>query len=157
MQASRPSSASTARLAAALLLASLVALPSERGDARQNRKTWTDYGGGPDNARYMALDQITKANVARLEVAWTYPTRDDFSYVFSPLVVDNVMYVLARNSALVALDATRARKSGCTRTCRASRRAASTTGRARIAAIAGSSISGITISRRSMPSRASPS
>ena len=37
---------------------------------------------------------------------WTYPTRDDFSYVFSPVIVDNLMYVLARNTALVALDAT---------------------------------------------------
>ena len=110
MQASRHSSASTARLATALLLASVVALPSQRGDARQTRKTWMDYGGGPDNARYMALDQITKANVGRLEVAWTYPTRDDFAYVFSPLVVDNVMYVLARNSALVALDASSGRE-----------------------------------------------
>ena len=65
-----------------------------------------DYGGGPDNARYMHADQITKANVGRLEVAWTYPTRDNISYVFGPIIVDNVMYVLARNNSLVALDAT---------------------------------------------------
>ena len=31
---------------------------------------------------------------------------DDFSYVFSPVIGDNLMYVLARNQALVALDAT---------------------------------------------------
>ena len=65
-----------------------------------------DYGGGPDNARFVDLRQITKANVGRLEQVWSYPTRDDFSYVFSPVIVGNVMYVLARNSALVALDAT---------------------------------------------------
>jgi quinoprotein glucose dehydrogenase len=79
---------------------------SRSGDGKQDRTTWRDYGGGPDNARYMTLDQITKANVGTLDVAWTYPTRDAFSYVFNPLIVDNVMYVLARNSALVALDAT---------------------------------------------------
>jgi quinoprotein glucose dehydrogenase len=67
--------------------------------------TWTDFGGGPDNARYLALEQITKSNVQQLAVAWKYPTRDNISYVFNPVVVDNVMYVLARNNSLVALDA----------------------------------------------------
>jgi quinoprotein glucose dehydrogenase len=84
---------------------SILALSLQSGDARQARTTWKDYGGGPDNARFMTLEQITKANVARLEIAWSYPTRDDFAYVFNPVIVDNVMYVLARNNALVALDA----------------------------------------------------
>jgi len=99
------------RLIAALLL--VVAVPLEFRQSSQDvidRRTWRDYGGGPDNARYLTLDQITKANVNQLEIAWTYPTRDDFSYVFSPLVVGNVMYVLARNSALVALDASTGRE-----------------------------------------------
>jgi quinoprotein glucose dehydrogenase len=90
-----------------LVLMILVTMTASRSsDPRQDRTIWRDYGGGPDNARYMTLDQITKANVAKLDVAWIYPTRDAFSYVFNPLIVDNVMYVLARNSALVALDAT---------------------------------------------------
>src|SRR4051812_40983759 len=66
----------------------------------QDRRTWSEFGGGPDNARYLTLDQIDKSNVGRLAVAWTYPTRDAFSYVFNPLIVGDVMYVLARNSAL---------------------------------------------------------
>ena len=103
-------SSSFMRIAAcALAAAAAVALPSTHGQARQSveeRKTWRDYGGGPDNARYVTLSQITRRNVARLEIAWTYPTRDDFSYVFNPLIVGEVMYVLARNSALVALNAT---------------------------------------------------
>ena len=53
----------------------------------------------------MALDQITKSNVTRLQVAWTYRTQDNQSYLFNPIVVDDVMYVLARNNSLVALDA----------------------------------------------------
>ncbi len=69
------------------------------------RTTWPDFGGSPDNARYLALDQITKSNVHQLGVAWTYPTHDNVSYVFNPVVVDNVMYVLARNNSLVAIDA----------------------------------------------------
>ncbi len=73
--------------------------------AGQDYKTWKDYGGGADNSHYVELTQINKSNVSQLEVAWTYPTGDNRSYVFNPIVVDNVMYVMARNSSLVALDA----------------------------------------------------
>ena len=52
------------------------------------------------------MSLITKANVNELTGAWTYPTNDNVAYVWNPLIVDNVMYVLARNYSLVALDAT---------------------------------------------------
>jgi glucose dehydrogenase len=96
------------RLTATLLVVAIAiaTTASKSSDPKQGRTTWRDYGGGSDNARYMTLDQITKANVSQLDVAWTYPTRDAFSYVFNPLILDNVIYVIARNSALVALDAT---------------------------------------------------
>jgi quinoprotein glucose dehydrogenase len=68
-------------------------------------KTWKDYGGGPDSSKFLALDQITKSNVNRLQVAWTYPTGDNNVYGFNPIIVDDMMYVLARNSSLVALNA----------------------------------------------------
>jgi quinoprotein glucose dehydrogenase len=64
-----------------------------------------DYGGGADSSHYSALDQIDKSNVKRLRVAWVYPTHDNRSYLFNPIVVGDVMYVLARNSSLVALEA----------------------------------------------------
>ena len=48
----------------------------------------------------------TRPTCERLGVAWSYPSRDTISYVFNPIVVDNVAYVLARNNSLVALDAT---------------------------------------------------
>jgi quinoprotein glucose dehydrogenase len=73
--------------------------------AQENHKTWSEYGGGPDSSKYVDLNQITKSNVARLAVAWTYPTRDSDSYLFNPIVVGDTMYVLARNNSLVALDA----------------------------------------------------
>ena len=73
--------------------------------AGQDYKTWKDYGGGPDSSHFVDLRQINKSNVSQLEVAWIYPTGDNRSYVFNPIVVDNVMYVQARNSSLVALDA----------------------------------------------------
>jgi len=88
----------------------VVAVAGQLGHAQspapEQRRTWHDYGGGPDNARYMTLNQITKDNVGKLEVAWTYPTQDNVAYVFNPVVVDNMMYVLARNNSLVAIDAT---------------------------------------------------
>ncbi|HEY1338389.1 MAG TPA: pyrroloquinoline quinone-dependent dehydrogenase, partial [Bryobacteraceae bacterium] len=64
-----------------------------------------DYGGGPDSAQYSALKQIDRSNVNRLEVAWTYPTGDGRKYFFSPLVADGLMYVLAKNNSIVALNA----------------------------------------------------
>src|SRR5687767_403388 len=67
--------------------------------------TWSDYGGSADSAQYSALDQINRGNVSKLQVAWTYPTGDAANYIFNPLVVDGVMYVLGRNNAIVALDA----------------------------------------------------
>jgi quinoprotein glucose dehydrogenase len=69
------------------------------------RGAWKDYGGGPDSSRYVPYDQITRANVSQLQVAWSYPTSDTNAYQFNPIVVDNVMYVLAKNNSLVALDA----------------------------------------------------
>jgi quinoprotein glucose dehydrogenase len=71
----------------------------------QDHRTWSDYGGNPDSAQYSGLEQINRSDVARLAVAWTYPTGDSNKYFFNPLVVDNVMYVLAKNNSIVALDA----------------------------------------------------
>jgi quinoprotein glucose dehydrogenase len=62
-------------------------------------------GGAADSAQYSALRQIDRSNVNRLEVAWTYPIGDGRKYLFNPIVVDGLMYVLARNNAIVALDA----------------------------------------------------
>jgi quinoprotein glucose dehydrogenase len=71
----------------------------------QTHTTWSDYSGGSDSAQYSALDQINRANVAELEVAWTYSTGDHNKYSFNPLIVDNVAFVLAKNNSIVALDA----------------------------------------------------
>ena len=92
-------------LASVALSTALVVLSSCGGSADLDRRTWNDYGGGPDNARFSTLDQITKENLTSLEVAWTYPTSDNVSYVWGPVVADGVMYVLARDFSLVALDA----------------------------------------------------
>ena len=75
-------------------------------NAQQTHTAWKDYLGGPDSSHYSALKQINTSNVKNLDVAWSYPTGDDTTYTFSPLVVDNVAYVAAKGGSLVALDAT---------------------------------------------------
>ncbi|HEX5228416.1 MAG TPA: PQQ-binding-like beta-propeller repeat protein [Bryobacteraceae bacterium] len=70
-----------------------------------SHKDWTQYLGGPDSAQYSSLKQINKSNVNQLQVAWTYATEDKTNYDFNPIVVDGVMYVMAKSNSLVALDA----------------------------------------------------
>ena len=68
--------------------------------------TWSDYAGSADSMQYSALKQIDRRNVGQLELAWFYPVPDRTgNFGFSPLVVDDVMYVLGSNNAIVALDA----------------------------------------------------
>jgi quinate dehydrogenase (quinone) len=67
--------------------------------------TWRDYAGSADSSQYSALSQINRANVSTLQVAWRYPTGDAANYLFNPLVVDDVIYVLAKNNAIAALNA----------------------------------------------------
>jgi len=67
--------------------------------------TWSDYAGAPDAAQYSALKQVNRDNVASLQIAWTYPIGDANHYAFSPVVVDGVMFVVAHNNAIVAINA----------------------------------------------------
>jgi glucose dehydrogenase len=87
------------------LLVAGVALLSAQQRGKPKFNTWQQYLGGSDSSQYSSLDQINRSNVAKLEVAWTYPTGDMRTYRFNPIVVDGVMYVLAKNLSLVALDA----------------------------------------------------
>ncbi|WP_132053411.1 outer membrane protein assembly factor BamB family protein [Pseudocnuella soli] len=67
--------------------------------------TWNHYGGEPDQSKYFVGAQLTKENVNQLQVAWVYPTMDSAFNFFSPIVVDTIMYVMAKNSSLVAIHA----------------------------------------------------
>jgi len=66
--------------------------------------TWAAYQGGQHSSQYSALDQINRSNVSQLAVAWTFPAGPR-TFMFNPLVDRGVMYVLARDNAIVALDA----------------------------------------------------
>ena len=71
--------------------------------AERSGKWWWDNLHGPDSSNFVDSDQIKKSNVGQLEVAWFYPYAQTG---FNPIVVDDVMYTLGRNSSLIALDAT---------------------------------------------------
>jgi quinoprotein glucose dehydrogenase len=73
--------------------------------APQKYQSWRDYGGSADSAQYSALKQINRTNVSRLQVAWTYPIGDGNKYLFNPLVVDDLVYVLGKGNSIVALNA----------------------------------------------------
>src|ERR1700754_3089922 len=72
----------------------------------QDHSKWSDYGGAADAAQYSSLKQIDRTNVARLKKAWSFSTGDNTRYAFNPLIVDNMMYVMAKNLSIVAIDAT---------------------------------------------------
>lgn len=78
--------------------------------AQNNHLTWADYGGAPDSAQYSGLTQINRSNVAKLKVAWSYQTSDGNKYFFNPLIADGLMFVMAKNNSIVALDPTTGRE-----------------------------------------------
>ena len=74
---------------------------------------WPVYGGRTDNTHYSTLDQITPANVTRLQVAWTYETHDEFpgsEMQSNPIVIDGVLYATSPKMRVFALDAATGRE-----------------------------------------------
>src|SRR6185295_9554837 len=88
-----------------LVVGSLFAVPLAQQKGKNKFNTWRQYLGSSDSSQYSSLDQINKKNVAQIQVAWTYPVGDTRTYRFNPIVVDTVMYTLAKNLSIVALDA----------------------------------------------------
>ena len=88
------------------MLALLVILTQAQGD-------WPVYGRDPGGSRFSPLTQITRENVGRLQVAWTYHTGEPDMAGMShrppalevtPLVVDGVMYLSTPAGRIIALD-----------------------------------------------------
>jgi len=71
-------------------------------------KKWTAYRGDDGVNAYSALTQISKANVNKLEVAWTYRTGDhsEFSKVeCNPIIIDKILYGISAKMKVFALEA----------------------------------------------------
>jgi PQQ-dependent dehydrogenase (methanol/ethanol family) len=56
-------------------------------------KGWSQPAGDYANTRYSKLNQITAANVGKLQVAWTFSTGVLRGHEGGPLVIGNMMYV----------------------------------------------------------------
>jgi quinoprotein glucose dehydrogenase len=74
---------------------------------------WPSYGRDPGGSRHSPLTQIDRANVARLEVAWTFHTGEAGvtprrgrppALEATPLVVDGTMYLSTPLGRVIALD-----------------------------------------------------
>ena len=81
------------------------------GQTKPKSGEWPTYGADLASTRYSPLDQITKDNFNKLEVAWRFKTdalgpRPEFNFQGTPLMVDGVVYSTAgTRRAVVALDA----------------------------------------------------
>jgi quinoprotein glucose dehydrogenase len=86
-------------LAAVLVVACGAGKPDEH-----RPRTWRVYGGNPEGTRYSALGEVNRGNVARLEVAWSYDSREEGGLQTNPIIVDGVVYVTTPKHKVVALD-----------------------------------------------------
>jgi alcohol dehydrogenase (cytochrome c) len=73
--------------------------------AASEPRNWLTYGGTYTSQRYSPLDQITPANVPRLESKWVLQNQVFGAWQSTPLVVDGVMYVTQRPNDVLAVDA----------------------------------------------------
>ncbi len=93
--------------ALALSVLVLVSSPACRGAAVPDTD-WAHYGGRPALDRFSPLLQITRENVSRLKVAWTYDTGDAFpesEMQCQPVVARGVLYATSPKLRVFALDA----------------------------------------------------
>jgi len=67
---------------------------------------WPGFFGDSGAQSYSPLDQINNGNVKNLVVAWAFSTGENGGLGATPLVEGGIMYLLAPNNHLFALDAT---------------------------------------------------
>jgi quinoprotein glucose dehydrogenase len=81
-------------------------------------RSWSMYGGGPEQTHYSELREINKENVRHLEVAWSFDTGDAFGeqgnaseMECNPIVVNGVLYAVSPKLRVFAVDAATGRLS----------------------------------------------
>src|SRR6201997_401704 len=94
---------------AALALGAAAATPAQSPEASD----WGYYGGDMFGQRYSSLDQITRANVRRLTVAWTYRTGElgagfaqarRLTFEATPVLAFGRLYLETGTNIVIALD-----------------------------------------------------
>ena len=108
---------------AAVLASAWIAVPaaakSDSTATAFDYKSWDAYAGGADSSQYSSLDQVNTGNVKDLQVAWTFETGPGQAPHFNPIKIGDTLYLIA-GSKLVALDRSRAGRSGTRTTADAS-------------------------------------
>lgn len=74
-------------------------------------RDWPEYNGNGDKSHYSTLSEITKENVGRLKVAWTYASggadtvRNRTQMQCNPIIIDGILYSVSAGTQAFALDA----------------------------------------------------
>jgi len=102
------------QLAAILGLAMFAASAAPPGrQSDDDEATWGSYGGDPGGNRHSPLTQITRQNVERLQIAWTYRTgelgadfarADTLTFEATPILVRDSLYLSTATNIVIALD-----------------------------------------------------
>jgi PQQ-dependent dehydrogenase (methanol/ethanol family) len=84
-------------VAGAFAVSACLAMTAQANDEllkmEKNAKDWVQPTGNYANWRYSTLNQITKDNVGKMQVAWTFSTGVLRGHEGSPLKVGNMLYV----------------------------------------------------------------
>jgi len=96
-------------IVAVLVVGCLPALRRESGPSGE----WPTYGNDAGGSRYSPLAQISRDNVTRLRVAWTYRTGEPhtappwgfIAFETTPLMVDDTLFLSTPDNRVMALDA----------------------------------------------------
>ena len=75
-----------------LILVTARAEQASRPGPAPSHRTWSAYGGGPEQIRYSRLDQINRSNVKQLQQAWIYDSGETGGLQTQPIVVDGVLF-----------------------------------------------------------------
>ncbi len=94
----------------ALVVAGIAAFRSSNGAIVE----WPYYGGDQGGTRYSRLTEISRENLSRLHIAWTWKTRETEltqygthpgAFENTPLMIDNVLFLSTPYNKVVALNA----------------------------------------------------
>jgi len=91
-------------------------LLADSGPSAKPAGEWPYYGGDPGSTKYSPLDQINKANVGKLKIAWRWECSDrslqksnrmfsSFAYENTPLMVGGTLYASTSLCQVAAINA----------------------------------------------------
>ena len=98
-----------------LILSALLSGPTAHAQQGAKNGEWHFFAGDPGSTRYSALDQISPANVDRLELAWRWDSVDDRIkdvakrvrpgyFKNTPLMIDGLLYITTPLNQIAAVD-----------------------------------------------------